>query len=261
MNRIVLFALATAALAAHDLYLMPQKFTAAPGEILMVSVHSGDAFPISVDGADPARLVEPRLIGPNGIASITSFRIAAKATHGFVPVDQQGSLWLAVSTKPRLLELPAAKFESYLKEEGLDAVLKHRAGSSSPGRERYSKYAKSLLHAGAPTPEFTAAPLGLPIEIVPLKDPAQLKPGAEMPLQILFHGKPAAGLQIVSAWAPPLGKSKHSIVGRTDAKGRIDIPLEAAGRWRIHAVHMQPCPDKNEADWESFWASLTFELQ
>jgi len=30
--------------------------------------------------------------------------------------------------------------------------------------------------------------------------------------------------------------------------------------WLVKAVHMIPLPKDGDADWESFWASLTFEL-
>jgi hypothetical protein len=260
MTRMLCLLLCAASLPAHDLYLMPQKFSAEPGEKLMVSVHSGDAFPASEDGADPARFLEPKLTGAQGAAPVTGFRIAGKATHGFVEIPQAGSFWLSVATKPRLLELAAGKFESYLREEGLDAIVRQRAGSTAAGREKYSKYAKSLVVAGEGPSAFVSSPLGLAIEIVPLADPSRLAPGATLPVRILFRGRPAPDLQVEAAWAPALGKGRHFIAGRTDAEGRIAIPLDKAGRWRLHAVHMQPCPDKNEADWESFWASLTFQL-
>jgi hypothetical protein len=31
--------------------------------------------------------------------------------------------------------------------------------------------------------------------------------------------------------------------------------------WLIKAVHMIPAPSGANADWESFWASVTFELK
>ena len=42
--------------------------------------------------------------------------------------------------------------------------------------------------------------------------------------------------------------------------GRVRFKVQAAGLWLIKAVHMVPATDAR-ADWASFWASLTFELQ
>ena len=35
-------------------------------------------------------------------------------------------------------------------------------------------------------------------------------------------------------------------------------PLHSDGMWLIKAVHMVPAATGSSADWESFWASLTF---
>jgi hypothetical protein len=41
----------------------------------------------------------------------------------------------------------------------------------------------------------------------------------------------------------------------------VQLPLSEAGIWLIKAVHMiEMPPDNKVAQWESFWASLTFEL-
>jgi uncharacterized GH25 family protein len=47
---------------------------------------------------------------------------------------------------------------------------------------------------------------------------------------------------------------------RTDAAGRVRVPLSRSGVWLVKAVHMIPAPAGADADWESIWASLTFEL-
>jgi len=36
--------------------------------------------------------------------------------------------------------------------------------------------------------------------------------------------------------------------------------LDRPGLWLIKAVHMVPAPEGSGAEWESLWASLTFEL-
>ena len=50
------------------------------------------------------------------------------------------------------------------------------------------------------------------------------------------------------------------VVGRTDANGRARITVKATGPHRLHAIVMVRCAAPEAADWESFWASLTFEI-
>ena len=50
------------------------------------------------------------------------------------------------------------------------------------------------------------------------------------------------------------------VSARSDAAGRVQLRLSEAGPWLIKAVHMVPAPAGTERDWDSFWASLTFQL-
>jgi hypothetical protein len=235
---------------------MPAKFQVKPGERLMISLHVGDSFPNSEGPMDPARIRDARLSDGSPFGD---FSIIGNATHGFTRPSAMGSLYASLASEPRFIELAPAKFESYLKEEGLDAVIaarKERGESAKPGRELYSKYAKTLLVSGSSSADY-AKPAGLTIEFVPEADPSAVKPGGKLPVKVLWRGQPAAGLFIQAA------HSSGSItgVGRTDAQGRIAILLPRAGQWRLHTVAMERCQDPQRADWESFWASLTFEIR
>lgn len=225
----------------------------------MVAVHNGDAFPASEDAVDPKRLLDARLVNGASTAPIGGFRIVGKATEGAVLVERAGTQYLALRTATRVLELPAARFENYLKGEGLDHVVAWRARngeSAKPGRERYSKYAKSVVMAGTPGDGWSQ-PLGLAIEFVPERDPATLRVGDSLPVRVVWRGKPAAGLQVECAWSAGGGR----VAGRTDAQGRVRVLLDKAGKWRLHAVAIERVVDSAEVEWESYWASFTFEVR
>jgi hypothetical protein len=50
------------------------------------------------------------------------------------------------------------------------------------------------------------------------------------------------------------------VSARSDKDGRVRLRLPHAGMWMVKAVHMIPAPAGTQADWQSFWASLTFDL-
>jgi uncharacterized GH25 family protein len=78
-----------------------------------------------------------------------------------------------------------------------------------------------------------------------------------LPLQLLYQGKPLAGALIIAFNRDrPMEKLKL----RTDADGRVRMTLARAGVWLVTSVHMTPASLLSRADWESLWASLTFEL-
>lgn len=247
---------------AHDMYILPATFRPAKGTGLTAGFHVGDSFPDSEVSGRIDRLQNPRLIGRYGSAPFRNLRVEGHRDVADVIVETPGELIAAVSTTPTLIQLEPEKFTAYLKEEGLSEVSDWRAAhgeSGKPGRERYSKYAKSILLSGSSDGFFNHV-VGFPIEIIPEADPYQRKPGDELPIRILFRGRPAAGLQVESSWAGQ-GPSKTTAVGRTGPDGRLKVPLASAGRWRLHSIKMERCAEPAVADWESFWASLTFELQ
>lgn len=261
-SRWIMAAIAAPVLA-HSLYLMPAKFHPAAGEPLEFSVHNGDSFPDSEDSADPARFVNPVLTSATGQTPLTGFRRLGKATHASIAIPTPGAYWISLHTKPRVLSLDPAKFEDYLRGEGLNWVIDYRKQhneSAIPSRERYSKYAKSFVSAG-PGDTWKKV-LGLEVEIVPEADPDALKPGSKLPVRLLWHGKPAAGVRLERAWALADGAHGVEPVGYTDKQGRLSIPFDRAGRWRIHGVAMERAPkDDPEADWISYWASMTLEVK
>lgn len=238
MRFLFLFAGFTA--VAHDLYLMPASFTAQPGKPVLVSIHNGDSFPASEGPTDPSRVLGGQL---------ADLRIAGKATHGFAdpaPV-------LAVSTQPRTIQIEATKFESYLKEEGLEQAIEYRrlhGESAKPGRETYSKHAKTVLTVPGSESGWAHA-AGLDLEFVPEADPSTSR---SLPVRVLYQGRPAPGLQVEAAQE----SGRRMVVGRTDSGGRIVVPIDARGRWRLHTVRMERASSSG-AEWRSHWASLTFE--
>jgi hypothetical protein len=259
--RLFLFVIGLPVLA-HTLYFLPARFQVRRGEKLVFSLHTGDSFPESESIVAPERLVDARLVHGEQVRRITDFQALGKATHGVVEVAEAGSHWLAVQTMVNSLELNAGKFESYLRDEGLDQVIEWRrinGESSLPGRERYSKYAKSLIVCDTPDEKWRTV-AGLEIEFVPEADPSRLRPGDVLPLRLLWRGKAAAGVRVEKAWASGADRGVE-VVGRTDSEGRIEARLERAGKWRLHAVEMERGKNPGVADWESYWATLTFEVR
>jgi hypothetical protein len=247
MKQIALFMLCGAGCLAHDTYLMPAKFVTQPGKPLLVSVHNGDSFPRSEHATDPRRLVCLKLSDGTVVSDL---QIAGRATHGTVTVPGKGSMYVIAETQPKLIEMTAPKFAAYLREEGLP----HAAKGDAVVREIYRKYAKAYLVSDAPDAGY-AKPAGLAIEIVPEADPASLRAGSELPVRVLFRGAPLPNAQMEKAWT-----GGRAVVGRTDSGGRLRVPVDSAGKWRLHVVHMEPARETAKADWESYWASLTFEV-
>jgi uncharacterized GH25 family protein len=99
--------------------------------------------------------------------------------------------------------------------------------------------------------------LGFTLELVPEKNPYSLRPGDTLPVRLLFRGQPLAGALVHAALH---GQPDAGASARTGPDGRAKLKLSRDGFWMIKAVEMGPAPQGVDADWQSLWASLTFEM-
>jgi uncharacterized GH25 family protein len=238
---------------AHDFFIMPDKFRVSPGDVVKIGIHSSDAFPES--STLPQRARDAAYHSTNGPAPI-QITAEEKRMVGQMTVPAGHVIVTAVNAAS-IENMRAASFHSYLEEEGLSGIVearKQRGEAESAAREIYTMYGKTILLSGQPNNGHGRV-VGLPIEIVPERDPYTLKSGESLPVRVLFRDAPVSGVQMMAATA---GESKNQTIGRTDAQGRISVPMKS-GQWRLHAVHMERVTSA-DAEWESFWATLTFEI-
>ena len=250
---LALILLGAANLAAHYTYILPQDFRVASGETVVVGFHSGDGFPEST--AILKRLQEPAIHTSRGRLAIDGLKEDGKRLAATIRVVDAGHLIVTAVNAASIEEMRPAPFEEYLAEEGLGHIVaarKERGEAEKPGKERYTMYAKTILLSGTPGEAYKTA-VGLPLEIVPEKDPYRLQPGEALPVRVLLRGAPVANLEIRATSAT----EKAHVVGKTDAQGRVTVPV-TKGQWRLHTIHMERA--SGDVDWESLWTTLTFEV-
>lgn len=252
--------LAAPALSAHDLWIEPGTFTPAPGQRVAVRLRVGQGFRGDPVPRDPKLLERFVALGPKGEVAIPGVPNTEPA--GFASFSAQGLQVLVYDSAREPIELEGPKFEEYLREEGLQNVISLRAQrgqSAAPGREVFSRCAKALVSVGGKGAGERGYDrvAGLPLELVPEKSPYALVGGGELPVRLLYQGKPLENALVI---ALQKGRADQAVSARTDRKGRVTLRLDRPGVWLVKAVHMVPAPKEAGADWESFWASLTFEI-
>lgn len=244
---------------SHDLWVVPGKFQLRPGEKTSVFINSGDRFPESQALVEPERIVGFALHTSAGETALSGFRADGKSLVSEVSAAEAATAILTVGLKPNVVRLTAEHFNEYLAHDGLPQILRLRAElgeADQPVFERYTKWAKTILKVGELEDDFSSRPVGIEIEIVPEKRPFGLRTGEELPVRVFFDGAPLAGVVVLGGRA---GGPPAELRGWTDREGRVTFALSAPGRYYLHAVHMTRLKDDAEAQWESFWATLTFE--
>jgi uncharacterized GH25 family protein len=251
-----LLALASAPLFAHDLWIEPSTFTPRDGELVSLRLRvgenlQGEPLPylaarvrrFAVQDSAAARPVVTR----HGGEPAGAVRVAAP---GLAVIDYQ--------SHPSRIELDAAKFDAYLREEGLDAAIAARSALPTRGdmvREMFARCAKSLLWSGTPQEVRGDTALGCPLELVAERSPYPLSTERMLSFRLTYRGAPLVGALVVAlnGLDPSTRQS-----ARSDAAGRVEFRVRPGGLWLVKAVHMVSAPLDSEADWLSWWASLTF---
>ena len=254
------FIVATAAaVAAHDFWLEPSNFHPASGDLVRVHLRVGDHFAGEPVGRNDARIEKFFVSGPSGERPVVGQNGGDPA--GAVRVDRPGTWIIAYRSRASRIELAAPAFEEYLNEEGLERIIDERAKrgeSRAAGREVFSRSVKALVRVGDETDGFDRV-LGLALEIVPERAPWDLADG-RLPVRLLASGRPLEGALIVSMTKGAGGSRGEVLSGvRTDAEGKATV-IVRPGVALIKAVHMMRSSGNQDAEWESTWTSLTFEI-
>lgn len=126
-------------------------------------------------------------------------------------------------------------------------------------RERYSRYAKSLIAVGAG--EGADREVGMETEILALANPYTGDLAAGMPVRVLYQGQPRVDTQVEVFDRAPDGTVSVTL-HRTDGNGEATIPVEAGHEYLFDAVVMRFLEGAGPDDpvWESLWAALTFKV-
>jgi hypothetical protein len=246
-------------LVAHDMWIEPTTFSPAVGQIVSVRLRVGQDLLGDPLVLDPSLVKEFLVQDANGRRPVV--RRDGGDPAGLLRVATPGLLVIGYRSNPSALEMAADKFNQYLKDEGLDAVLAMRASRSESGaatHELFSRCAKSLVFSESPSEAQSDRPLGFTLELVAERNPYAVRPDQDLPVRLMYENRPLAGALVV---AINRLNPAEKLSSRTDKDGRVRFKLRPGGMWMIKAVHMVPAAAGSRAEWASFWASLTFEMR
>jgi uncharacterized GH25 family protein len=258
----LLFLLSVRSAAAHDYWIEASTFQPKSGARVLFYLRVGEHFS-GKPAAFAAKWVKRfRMDSTTRQHPVTLLR---EDPAGMAKVQEDGLQVVSYENTSTYLELPAERFNSYLRAEGLQGVLSARqeAGASAqPGKEAFSRCAKALLWVGGDALAGEDAhhhrnPVGTTLELLPEQNPYRMNAPASMGVQLLFEGRPVAGALLMA-----LNQSVPNEVQRiqSGADGRARFNLYRGGLWLVKAVHMVRAEAEAQEDWRSYWASLTFEL-
>ncbi|MEN8249383.1 MAG: DUF4198 domain-containing protein [Bacteroidota bacterium] len=265
MKRTLALLLLTLLLSSHELFLKIDSHFLKPDSKAELYLYNG-TFDESENVITRDRIVNDKVIGPKFMLNPKKKDYYDKHNVTYLKFEtgDAGTYVAGVSTLPNMIELTAREFKEYLEHEGLTDVLADRektGKSNRPAKEKYSKHVKNILQVGDRLTEHYNIELGYPIEFIPLENPYAKKVGDDISFKLLRSGNPVADQVVHYSFRSDSNKTSGAESSiRTNKDGIITIPISKAGKWYIATIHMVESSE-NGVDYESNWATLTFEIK
>jgi len=250
---------------AHDFWVQPQDFRTDANTPLPFTLQVGHG-PLRQRSPIPMRRIE-RLdaIAPDGSTRDmrSQLRLGGERDDGAIAFASDGAYLLVLQTDDRAeSHLPAIRFNDYLRAEGLTPALALRESAhrmDTDGSENYRRIAKTIVRVGgAPADAQITKALGLPLEIVPERNPCAIPRAATLPVRVDYERRPLAGALVkltdLSNDAEPF--EMHM----TDAEGRAQFTLPEKGAWLLNVIWTKPKPAGGDTEFETVFSSLSFGL-
>ncbi|MBT1703150.1 DUF4198 domain-containing protein [Chryseosolibacter indicus] len=257
---ICLFVVASVA-SGHEFWLQPERFFYSPGDQLKVAFRVGENFMGEPWNLARHRIDRLEIHQNNKVKNV--LKQVTPGEHGVLEESPlvEGTAMIVMQSNKAFSVLEGEKFNSYLQEDGLDDAYYHREKNNlleDSAREFYSRYSKLLVQVGERRDDTYAKVVGLPIEIIPLQNPYNLKVGSPISYKILFKDRPLFGAK-VRVWNRYNNRTTvQNIYSQQD--GTIEARITNPGAWMVSVVVIEPSKDP-KADWESYWGSLVFGVK
>lgn len=268
---------AAAPLRAHNTWLVPSTYSTKQPTTVRLAFVTTEHFPTSEYKTSPPRVAEwVARLGPEK-KLIRDYRLEQLELVARLRLEREGVHVIAAMLHPRFIEFEGDYFDQYLADERAAAALaarKKAAESNKPGRMYYTKLVKTFIEVGnRPMPDYKT-PIGHPLEIIPLSNPCRWRTGDQVTVRVLCEGKPGANIRVSSGHEHMTvhrhrKSESHDYVENvvTNAAGEATLKLSRPGQWFFRTHFIRPIEDADkrngdqpQADWISFWASITFRV-
>jgi uncharacterized GH25 family protein len=248
---------------SHDFWFEPDSFFVSQHSELPIKLKAGDNFKVAQEGPmHKDRTLRYEMFSTGQTQDLFPETPEGKIPATSVKFGPAGNYLLAMERKPQLAKLTPKDFDLYLAEEKLESIIeerKRRGEEKAEGREQFIRYVKALFQVGDTHDDTYKRLVGHRLEIVPQRNPYEMKVGERLRVLVLFDGQP---LDDVNVYAYNRNEAVvRPQVSKTAGGGLADFKLDRPGNWLVRLIYMRRCDNCSDADWESFWAAFTFGMK
>lgn len=252
---------------AHEFWLHPQKFFYSIRQVANIRFLSGENFTGENWMGNKDKVQELLHYTPSGnIVDLASRLSLNKGDSLQLPLEEEGTHMIIFKSNNSFINLEAQQFNAYLKDDGLSNTVLYRKAHNEEqinGKEYYQRSVKTILQVSGKLTDAATRPTILPLDIIPEENPYSIpvlnsKEGTKkVKFRILFNGSPLNNA-LVKIWYHTSKTHVNMDTARTNKKGWI-ITERHSGPYLVSCVHMERNNKDAIADWQSYWASLSFE--
>jgi uncharacterized GH25 family protein len=257
---LIFFLIIVSYLTAHEFWLEPQKFILKKGEVLKLNFRVGEHFHGENWNGNRSSVNSLELFY-NGVTDELTSLIPDSLSGDSLTLQffDEGTAMIAYHSTNKFIELPPEKFLEYLKEDGIHNAVEYRSThneTDSAGKEFYQRCSKTVVRIGALHDATYMINCGLPLELIPQQDPYGLKKGQALKVRLLYQNEPVTGA-LIKLWHRVNGKTEERDL-TTDKNGDVHFSPSLLGTYMVSSVKMTRIDSPSKANWQSYWASLTW---
>lgn len=266
---------------AHNLWLNPWDYYPQVGTTVDIGIGWGQKYPADRNDQEfkAGRLEDISAVDPDGL---TVNLVQESVLLYKLKVEKAGAYLVTARIKPGVFTM-TPDGRKWADKKGVENPIKCT---------NFHIEAKTVIIVGGDDKNLSNA-VNRPLELIPLKNPLNLKRGDGFAVKVLCHGEPLPGLSVKATYAgfesadiggheppekgrpgkdvrkgpgqAPPEKGRHA--GRhfpaetiTDGQGQAVVQLDTAGYWMIMFSHRSQYPDKETCDEYMFNTTFTFEV-
>ncbi|MEO7562219.1 MAG: DUF4198 domain-containing protein, partial [Ferruginibacter sp.] len=242
-------------LAAHEFWLQPDKFILKPGQTVNIRFWVGENFEGENWSGSNKKINTLFLNTQKGSKDIAALLSGAAGDSLKLNIAAEGTAMVLYNSINSFISLEPKKFNTYLKEDGLQNAIEYRSTNNendSTGKEFYQRSVKTIVQVGKKITTNILGQTSLPLDIVPLQNPYGAANKDSLRFKIFFNKKLLAQ-QLIKIWHRVNNKTSATEI-TTNAAGEIAIKNTRSGKWMVSTVKMIRLQHEPKADWQSYWA-------
>ncbi len=255
---LLVISLLVLSLPAHEFWLQPEKFIYQRGEPINIRFWVGENFEGQNWSGSREKINSLRLYLGDIYDDLSDQISDEKGDSLQLGIYDEGTAMVTFNSNNSFIQLDSAKFNDYLKEDGLNDALQYRTTHhelDSSGREYYQRSVKTLVQVGVAS-ESISHTTDLPLDIVPVTNPYFLKKGDSMKVKIYFKKQLLAG-QLLKLWHRVGDQTLETDI-TTGENGQCSFEVLPTGKWMLSTVKMIRLENDEKANWQSYWGSCTW---